>query len=334
MRKLMLMFNALLLLCFVNACSADGEQLSEAQPITVYFGVIDDTQTKGTTSDNIYGINVYYDAARDGVSTTHYAYGIFDNTEDMVITLLSGYKYKFECTLVKNGKLSLYCGQYGGNVFSGYAKPFQTTVSPSSQILNSFAYGTTYLSGLQSGEATVKTDSQPGYYDSKMPSVLRYYGEVSGYVPEQGGKVEIKLIKTVFGARFIVNSVPEGKLKASCIMSSNTLLDKTVTSSVYDSGTIVYSYPDVYECWLNEPTLSADVTWQFESSVFDQWNQSDTKSISFKRNKLTTVTVSCTPDNAAGAVSFSEEPLNESQFINLYINSDGLIDIIVNPDSE
>ena len=48
----------------------------------------------------IYGINVYY--KKDGdTNYQNYAYGLFDNIQDMTISLISGYQYKFECSMVR-----------------------------------------------------------------------------------------------------------------------------------------------------------------------------------------------------------------------------------------
>lgn len=306
---------------------------SEPEYVTVHLGTTGEIQTKSASTDDLYGINVYYDSSKDGNSDTHYAYGVFDNKEDMSISLLAGYTYKFECTLVKDGKTALYCGQYGGNTFSGYAKPFQTNVSASTQLSNSFVYkGTDYLSGITSGAATVKSVSK-GYEDKEIPSIQRYYGEVSGYKPVSGGVVKIPLKKTVFGARIIINKVSEGQLKADCVINSNseTILSGVSTSKLYDSGAILYSFPDVRDCWENETALDATVNWNFTSSAFDQWNQKGTKNVSFKRNALTTITVACTPDNSSGSVGLNEETIGEDNNIYLYLNSDGVIVVGVDP---
>ena len=58
-------------------------------------------------SKKIYGINVYY-KKDDNSSYQNYAYGLFDNIEDMTISLIGGYKYKFECSMVKNDVDTLY----------------------------------------------------------------------------------------------------------------------------------------------------------------------------------------------------------------------------------
>ena len=47
----------------------------------------------------IYGINVYYKKDSEQ-NYQNYAYGLFDNIEDMTISLIGGYKYKFECSMM------------------------------------------------------------------------------------------------------------------------------------------------------------------------------------------------------------------------------------------
>lgn len=336
MKQIYIIIQSLFAFCCLIACQELNIQ-KECEPdyIVVHLGMTDDTQTKATSTNNLYGINVYYDPPRDGNSNTHYAYGLFDNKEDMSITLLSGYTYKFECTLVKDGKSLLYCGQYGGNSFSGYAKPFQTNESASTQLSNSFVYGTTYLSGITTGQATVKS-AATGYVEQTMPSIQRYYGEIEGYTPTPGGTVIIPLKKTVFGARMIIDKVAEGTLTATCVISSNshTLISGSATNKLYDTGSIIYSFPDVRDCWSTETPITATVNWNYTSSVFSQWNQSGSKTISFKRNTLTTITVSCVPDNASGNIVLREEGFGEDNRIYLYLNSDGVIVIGVEPNPE
>jgi len=69
----------------------------------------------------IYGINVYY--KKDGNTWyDNYAYGLFDNIQDMTISLISGYRYKFECTMIQNDNDIIYHdknGYYGRPFMSG-----------------------------------------------------------------------------------------------------------------------------------------------------------------------------------------------------------------------
>ena len=105
----------LLLSLLAVACVKDNTSSTDAPSeesiyydVSLNFGgeitVEDAPLTRGTPTNDIYGINVYVDNDGDGSITDHYAYGLFDNKEDMTIPLLSGYKYRFECTLIKEAK--------------------------------------------------------------------------------------------------------------------------------------------------------------------------------------------------------------------------------------
>ena len=303
--------------------------------ITLSLGVSGAGKTKGTSTANIYGIEVSYDSNKDGNINAHYAYGLFDNIEDMTILLLKGYKYSFVCSMVKNGKNTLYSGQYEGNTFTGYAKPFQRESSPSTALSNRFIYiseDNQAFSGLGSGTATIK--STTGYEDRDMPSIERYYGVYSNYSPVSGDVVTIPLIKTIFGVRLIIEKVPEGTLEA--FSSDGLLFGKATASAGYDSGACLYSFQDVYGCWRNAESyeLKRSIDWVFTSSVFNQYNSESSRQITLKRNVLTTVTVSYTPDNASGSLSFNYEEMTGENNIYLFVNSDGYIEIGINPEPE
>ena len=167
-----------------------------------------------------------------------------------------------------------------------------------------------------------------------MPSIERYYGEITDYVPVTGGVVTIPLKKTVFGLRLIIEQVPEGTLNASCV--SSLLSGQATDSATFDSGTRVFSFEDVYNCWKNADsyTLDSSVSWSFTSSKFDQWNISNSRDVTVKRNILTTVTVSYTPDNSTGLFTFNEEEFDDNNNIYLFLNSDGVIEIGVGPEPE
>ena len=112
-----------ILLCFLAICLLSCEkdpssQVEEYIDVALSFGGEVTVTTEplgkaGTPTNDLYGINVYYDKNKDGNINTAYGYGLFDNIPDMTISLLSGYKYKFECTLVKDGKTKLQSSNVG-----------------------------------------------------------------------------------------------------------------------------------------------------------------------------------------------------------------------------
>lgn len=98
--------------------------------ITVEESPLSKSAGEETESTDLYGINVYYDKERDGNINDVYGYGLFDNIADMNISLLTGYKYKFVCSLVKDGKNEVAYNNYrfySSSYYSstnGYCLPF------------------------------------------------------------------------------------------------------------------------------------------------------------------------------------------------------------------
>ena len=284
--------------------------------------------TKAVTSADAYGINVYYDKEADCITNDLYAYGLFDNVGDMSITLLSNHKYKVCCTLIKDAKNALYFGQAFGNAYSGYAYPFQTNDSGSTLLNNKFIIGTsTYLSGMNSGDAHMaKTTSPSADNATHNASVNRFYGETDQYEPIPNGVIDVYLKRVVFGAKFVVSGVKEGTLTVTC----GQFYQKTY--SVDDSGTEnIYTFTDTHTCWEKGTPMTVPISFVYTSSRGSLWNISGSQDVQFKRNVMTTVNVILTPDLSGGLFDLSEEPLDAENIIDMGINTDGLIDIIVNP---
>ena len=342
--KITKMLTSLLAALAVFGCSKTEESpVVYGDKIEVRIGmngdisVSTDSETRSSADNGIYGINVYFDKDKDSKTDDIYAYGVFDNVADMTITLLSGYKYKFVCTFAKNGEHSLYYGQYDGNSYMGYAKPFATNKHSSTELGNKFIYSnqtSEYLSGIGNGDAVVCDLTTGAAYTQTYPRIHRYYGELDSYSPVAGGVATIPLKKTVFGMKLIIKGVPEGSLNADVKANGTSLLNMTATQADYVSGNDLYSYVNVYDCWKNESTIPGTVTWSYTSDKFSQWNLSGSSEITFKRNVLTTITVSVTPDSASASISLTEEEWDDENTINMGINTDGLIDIIVNPEPE
>ena len=116
------------LMCSCSSGSDDlvtpqhGQPNAVAETIDVNLGfagdpisISEDPLTRSENKKKTYGVNVYYREG-DNDDYQHYAYGLFDNVEDMKISLISKYTYKFECTIVQGDRDGLYVdndGYYG-----------------------------------------------------------------------------------------------------------------------------------------------------------------------------------------------------------------------------
>lgn len=289
-----------------------------------FIDVETDEMTKGTATNDLYGINVYYSS--DGTDYSNiYAYGLFDNKEDMTISLLTGYYYKFVCSMVKNGKNTLY------NSSGIYYYPFQHNGSLFTSKSNEFITGgTNCLTGLESGSAHIAGGGTPTDNNFiETPQIERYYGEISNYQPITGGTVNIELKRVIFGAKFIITGMVDnvGELTVSCPGAS------FITKNNGETESIIRSFANLRDCWLNDQsTMPVEVLYSMKGSewVGKEGDLSWSQNIVFKRNYLTTITINISFPK--GKIEFNlEETLIDDNDIDIGIGDHGFIEIVVNP---
>lgn len=296
---------------------------------TISFGTADfdlSSETRASSDKTIYGINIEY--YKNGTRQGFYAYGLFDDMSKASITLIGGFTYNFTCSIVRTpeqGGDRLWYGPYSSNSFSGYADPFQLNSSVSIQCLNKFVEGTSsYLSGLGTGTSVCADNSTAGYGAKRFPKLERYYGKLEGFNPATDGThVVIPVNKAYFGCKLILKGVKDGTLSTSSSNSDIYFLTASTTTEDKVKEEI-YTFQDVASCWTN-PSYSLSTTLNYtyisnrqnENGSPTLWNLSGSKTITFKRNVMTTITVSVTEDLSGASVGVSIEemgPDNEIEF--------------------
>lgn len=182
--------------CTKSSMSPDsGKEAKEYTVTLACGGEIKDVSisdlTKAEESNDLYGVQVYSRPTQSENEYKPYAYGLFDSMEGREIKLLEGYEYKFVVTMVKDGKAVI------ANT-GGYWSPFNIEIDKPLSISESFSYDNNReLQRLAIGQSHLK---QPDGIFSR-PNITRYYGEVVGYIPSEGGKVTISMKRTVFGLK-------------------------------------------------------------------------------------------------------------------------------------
>lgn len=318
---------ALLVMLIATSCTQDDsarpDSPAEKYVVSLALGgeisTTDEPLTRSNSTNDLYGINVYYDKEGDGKTNDIYGYGLFDNVDDMMIELLSSHKYKFECTLVKDGKTTLYYGMYDPS-YSGYLAPFNLSNNNSKPTLleNKFILGTNKsFNSFGSGDACLAGSSSSKSY----PSINRFYGELTDYTPSQGDVAMIYLKRVVFGAKFIVTGAQGGKLSVS-----SNFWGFSVTED-YESEERIFTFPNVYDCF-NETPIREYITLSYDDDSGYQNDLNYAGYVTFKRNTLTTFTINVSPKSG---ISISEESWGEDNLIELEINADGVIDTPVVP---
>lgn len=294
-----------------------GEYSIEERPLTRAAG-------SETESRDLYGINIYYDKEQDGEINDPYGYGLFDNVDDMIVTLLTGYKYKFVCSLVKEGKDKIAYGYAhkggsdGRSNYKGYGFPFcrsdqryrintfdydyksSYSVDCLIRYMNGFTLGSSYhLTGLGQGY-THNYSSYEEYFSldssNPYPSTDRYYGETTDYTPTEGGIVSIDMKRCVFGIQFIVSGISDGYFSFNVKdADKQNLFSKSYIKSDETFDEEIHTYKNIYTCWQNATStddyaqdFTIEMTWVRGNNVTQTL---DLLQVTFKRNVMTTVRI-------------------------------------------
>lgn len=249
-------------------------------------------------NNDLYGIQVYSAPAvttGESVKWARYAYGLFDNTDNITIDLLVGYQYKFEATMVKDGKEKV----WGDDVY-GYHRPFYA--ASGAPVSESFTYGLEGFGGLGSGCSYLKNPN--GYFDH--PNTERYYGELEGYLPgENGAKAKIHMKRTSFGAKYIAKGEMSGSGTLEILMSSAPRLELNLAEGKQVSE--IYTFENVRGAWLdNDYSEDIDVVLNYirtDNTVLPL----GAHKLTFKRNATTVVNVKIGVGAESNGVGFEFE---------------------------
>lgn len=252
--------------------------------------------TRAQENNDLYGIQVY-----SAVPTTEsrnwqpFAYGLFDNTDNLSINLLKGYEYKFVATMLKDGKEKIF------HFVNGYLNPFfvSNSTNGSMQISDVFTYGLGVLNGLGDGSSYLHgLNGHESYYH---PNIERYYGEMEGYTPgDKGGKAKIQLKRTSFGAKYIAKGKNAGSGTLEILMEEAPQLNLNLAESNQVSE--IYTFRNVRSAWLNnsyEEVIPVTLRLVREDGTTVPLG---THNLTFKRNATTVVNVNMDDASEASGV--------------------------------
>ena len=286
-----------------TACSEVGtneQPITPTEPeyVTVSLGlnvVLDyeyESLTRAEENNDLYGIQVYSTPipATENAEWTKYAYGLFDNTDNLTVKLIRGYEYKFVASMVKDGKNKVDYNQY----YNTYGVPFLHETKPSSYthtpLSESFIYGQLGMSL----ESLVSND----YLTAEL-----YYGELESYMPgDNDSKATIELKRASFGAKYIAKGEFAENGTLEILMKSAPQLNINLAES--NEVSEIYTYKNVRDAWLDEnytETISVTLRIAYSDGTTAPLGTHD---IAFKRNITTVVNVdlSVGGDNGVGFV--------------------------------
>lgn len=280
---------------------------------------IEESPLSRAATNDLYGIQVY-SSPTSSDNYKPYAYGLFDSKDGMVIKLLEGYKYKFVSSMVVDGKQKIKSYDYG----ISYSSPFYN--SGTTKLENKFVY--------DSGKEMGSLDNGTTYFAELSgsldhPNTMRYYGEVTDYVPTANGSVSINMKKVVFGAKFITDGFKEGTLYIK-LEQASTLQIVFPQTEVEDIFTFKNEYPygnrwtaDTYT-----ENILVSISWQKnDGAIVPLINQE----VTFKRNIKTTITVKVNDSSVNQGLNITEEKNELQPGENIVLESSGAGNTSVNP---
>ena len=237
------------------------------------------TTRAGAETTDIIGIVVY--SVNNGLEA-QYAYGIFNSLENVSIKLLAGQKYRFVASIKVDGNHCTHNNcQYDklseGNVGTDFkytsdkediSKLFYIPVT------NDRFYGSLY-----------KHD--------------RFYGELTDYVPENNGTIEIKTKRVAYGVHYIAEGLTEGSLKVDVSCDGYPYYSVDIPAENPETDAI-YSFQSLQDAWrgiYNRETGSYEEYYRNKIMVIS-WIKADgsctplgSYDVTFKRNVRTTVKI-------------------------------------------
>jgi hypothetical protein len=312
MKNLTILKSAILalLVCvgFVACENNSSEVIEEPETYTVKLGwggeILDVHQeplSSRASGNDLYGIQVYSKSGESS-SWTPYAYGLFDDPNNISIKLLNDAKYKFVATMIKDGKNKVY------KSFTEYSTPFVLSGTSDAKVeLNNFIFNVQDgLEYLRFGTTSMKTPNDSGYlghYD--CPNTDRYYGELSDYVPNaDNAKATIQMKRTAFGAKFIA----EGELANSGILEVQITDAPKMTLELTESDDVlfdIFTFKEVAAAWAAKgdytETVNVAINWISPENVVMPLG---THEVTFKRNTTTVVTVNIEQQSETAGIGF------------------------------
>ena len=297
------------------ACSKDDAPAPQEEPefYTVQLGwggeIVDiayePLDTRAAT-DDLYGIQVYSTPdveleEGEDVTWNRFAYGLFDDPNNITITLPKGYKYKFEATMIVDGKNRIYKYE------AGYGSPFiltngtnmgasNTPITEKFDYQINLGFDNYYISY---GETRLSNN----WYGHR-PNIERFYGELENYSPKQSNNsIVIPMKRISFGAKFIATGTLATSGTLEIELESAPILELELTEGE-DLISDIFTFGEVFGPWNYDDyteTIGVSFKWIREDGSIVPLG---THNVKFTRNMTTVVTVTINKDGETEGVGF------------------------------
>lgn len=168
---------------------------------------IEELATKTDDNDMI-AVQVYQKSTESGDKYKPYSYGLWNNNlQGAELKINKGFLYRFEATLVENAKDLI-----ASSLEGAMRQPFYISgTGGDSRVNNKFIYSSiNYFSGLHQGTSALINGKSYNLYS--RPILNRYYTNLEDVTIEQDTQVILELKRIVFGLKYNVIGLTEGKV--------------------------------------------------------------------------------------------------------------------------
>ena len=259
------------------------------------------TPLRSSTSNDLCAIQVHN--TTNGANSA-YARGVFDNLNDVRITLVEGNTYRFKVLYLKNAKNKI------DNIDGRYFNPFNTNEASTSSVTNEFEYS----NSVSFSNLSYETGSFDMYgsrykrYDDEM-----YYGKIDNVSPSTNTPISISMKKAFFGLKVIADwkeSIKRGSLEISVNNAPTFNLPYNLNKKTIETYLTIYAYYHVLDSAPYTDNANVSINYiDTDGTVTPVASQS----IGFVRNTMTTITVSVGNDGKSGiAFNFEDNPMADS----------------------
>lgn len=308
----------------------DGEDCEVTFSITGDISVSESALTRAGSPNDLYAVQVYK-------GNNAFAFGIFDNIQDMNLNLKKGSAYSVRFCLVRDAKVLL-ASYYsltnnGLRTFISQVGPFYYTTYYDSYYLylNKFYYNSNNVFWYY-GSSTATSYSSRSFYGSEL-SQIRYgklldgyypecndwfYGEINNFTPNGVKETKsVTLCRAGFRLQYVLEGVTDGEVTVKITNSfkdvngsnySRTFFNNTTNTASYTSAEKFFAFYDTYSAWQYADNytenLNVSVSWKRGIGVTQDLGS---KTIQVKRNCLNKVKITLGSDDRGAGVNLSTE---------------------------
>ena len=230
------------------------------------------------------------------VLITDNAHGLFDNVDNLKISLDKDMEYMFYATMIVDGK-----NKIGKNYDGIYGKPFMSSLT--NKFVKEQTFDTYYI--WNGG-----TDMADGSYYTR-PATDRYFGLTDAYDPDSKtpSPVVINTVRSVFGVNVKVKNLSEGEVSVALLESPPFII---TASRPEASG--LFTLSDLKEAFFTDAFGKTDITNEYCEDinvvVMQEVDGKDTpvvyEEMSFRRNMMNNIEITI-PEISEGKIQVSVE---------------------------